>query len=192
MLVIAFTGSRGSGKTFCANALLNCFRQMDIKCVKLSFSTPLKQMFHSIYSEEHFILENESTDAIHPTALITPREWYQRVGSFINQHGNQNDPFPFRRRMKMLIEQHRKLGNIVIIDDLRTSAELEAIHSPGVPSYVYHVTRDEQKRPLYDNVIDQHESEIEIPILPYDQLITSEFFCEHVLESAINLLGYNK
>jgi hypothetical protein len=168
--IIAFTGTKGSGKNTAADALLEVFGQntKDGLTVEFAFANALKNIVHEAFDIDNCQSDEIKRLNIKPFNGLTLREVYQRLGEAIKSQFGQNTWADFAiKRVQEFIDSINP--DIIICTDLRyTNEEAHLRKFADDNGYELYIIKM-----INTNIIenDSHVSETQIKDISEDFLI---------------------
>ena len=130
-IVIGFLGTRGSGKTSCANYLVGKYGAK-----KFSFATPIKALAQSLYgfTDEQIYGDWITKESVVEKTGASPREAFQRIGEAMRDVAGKNVwvdiCFNLIAREYIMDSIHKDPPYIYVIDDVRRPNEAKRCRMP--------------------------------------------------------------
>lgn len=163
MLLIAFSGQKGSGKSYASELLSGKYPNS----IRMSFSDPLKQSISIIFGLENKECYEKKEDIL-DNWNVTPRELMQKIGTDLFRDKlkdvipNLNMPcesiWVSNMYNRIIKERNKNRNCVIIIDDCRFPDEYDCIRKLG--GYVIKV-ENTQLTKINDN--SSHVSEMGCP-----------------------------
>lgn len=157
-LLVGLTGLKGSGKTFCAQHLVNAHYFWRVR-----FAGPIKEMLRVLGLGEAELLGDKKELPCEALCGKTPRHAMQSLGSEWGRNMIHPDLWVMlgMSKARMLLER----GRSVVIDDVRFPNEVEAIKRAG--GIIVGIDRPGLP-------VDNHDSENQIAYLEVDWTIDNK------------------
>ncbi len=179
-VLLAFAGSKGSGKDTCADYLVHKHA-----FTKYAFANPIKDICRTLFDFSQEQLYGAQRDIVDARYNHTPRQVLQKLGTdFCRDQIDENFWLKYFQRW---INDTRNHTGAIVISDIRFQNELDTIRQLG--GRVFHVQRKNNTRLISSGVIsvDDHASEHQ-PLVGFQGVIENDSTIPALHEKVASIL----